>query len=159
MSPHLYKERKGGPATSTAPLLMAAVGTVLCSVSRHSRFPGDCPSWGEVGVQKVAVVTSRSRQVWQSDAPESIVYPVKSATWKSPGSVLGAVGSGATVASALIFVLHRSLNQTLWVVLMASAVTGFCAIGIATWAHSRWWLVGLFFSLLLIVALLGAIAG
>jgi hypothetical protein len=84
---------------------------------------------------------------------------VKSATWKSPASILGAVGSGVTVASALIFVLNGSLNQTLWLVLMASAITGFCSTGIASWAHSRWWLVGLFFSLLLIVALLGAIAG
>ena len=86
-------------------------------------------------------------------------YPVKSATWKSPGSILGLVGSGTTVASALIFVLHGSFGQTLWLVLMAIAVTGFCATGIATRLHSRWWLVGLFFSLLLIVALLGAIAG
>ena len=84
---------------------------------------------------------------------------MKSATWKSPGPILGAVGSGATVASVLIFVLHGALNETLWLVLMATAVTGFFATGIATWAHSRWWLVGLVFSLLLIVALLGAIAG
>jgi hypothetical protein len=69
------------------------------------------------------------------------------------------VGSGATVVSSLIFVLHGSLSETLWLVLMAIAVTGFCATGIATWVHSSWWLVGLFFSLLLIVALLGAIAG
>jgi hypothetical protein len=63
------------------------------------------------------------------------------------------------VASALIFVLHGSLDQTLWLVLMAIAVIGFCAIGIAAWVQSRWWLVGLFFSLLPILALLGAIAG
>jgi len=63
------------------------------------------------------------------------------------------------VASGLIFVLHGSLGETLWLVLMAIAVVGFCATGIAAWVQSLWWLVALFFSLLLIVALLGAIAG
>ncbi len=82
-----------------------------------------------------------------------------STTWKSPGFVFGLVSGGATVVSALIFIWHGWLSEALWLVLMAIAVTGFCATGLATWMHSRWWLVGLFFSLLLIVALFAAIAG
>jgi hypothetical protein len=68
------------------------------------------------------------------------------------------MGISATVLSSLIFVLHDPLSETVWLVLIAMAVLGFCAMGIAAWVHTPWWLLGLFLSLLLIVALIGAIS-
>jgi uncharacterized protein (DUF983 family) len=79
-------------------------------------------------------------------------------TLKSSGSIAGIVGTCASGTSALVFVLRDSLAQTLWFVLVGLTLLGLFTTAIATWKQSRWWLLGLFFSLLLILALVGAIA-
>ncbi len=63
------------------------------------------------------------------------------------------------MASAVVFVTIGSLSPALWIALIAAALIGFCMIAIASWIHSWWWLIGLLFSVLLVVALVGAIAG
>jgi hypothetical protein len=60
---------------------------------------------------------------------------------------------------ALVFVLHHSLNQTEWLVLMLLAIVGLCGTAIAAWTRSLWWLFGTIFSLVLIIGLVGAVAG
>ena len=90
---------------------------------------------------------------------ERIVCPMNASLWKSPSSISGLVGGVATAFSALVFVLHHSLNQAEWVVLMVLAIVGFCGTGIAAWMRSLWWLLGTLFSLLLIIGLVGAVAG
>jgi hypothetical protein len=78
---------------------------------------------------------------------------------KSPASVLGLTGVCMSGLSALVFVLHRSLNETEWLALMIFAILGLCMTGIAAWSRSLWWLAGTMFSILLIIGLIGAVAG
>jgi hypothetical protein len=79
--------------------------------------------------------------------------------WKSPTSISGLLGSGASALAAIVFVSRHSLNETEWFVLMTLAILGFCSTAIVARVRSLWWLVGTLFSLVLIIGLVGAVAG
>jgi hypothetical protein len=53
--------------------------------------------------------------------------PMSESRWKSPSTISGLAGSGASALVAIVFALQHSLNQTEWFVLMTLAIFGFCS--------------------------------